>query len=266
MAESKKKAQGRPGGPGGRMMPGEKAKDFGKTMKTLIGYLKPYKFRLAIVFIFAIASTVFTIISPTILGDATDKVVEGLMSGMGIDFSGLASILFLLLATLRTAACCSESYRDWMMADVSQKVIYIPQRQDVDESSTDCRSDILTAGTHGEIQSRMINDIETVNQTLSVSLTQMITSFTTIVGILIMMLRISVVMTLMALVVLPLSMGVITPCGLQIAGPLQEPAEVSRFCKRARRGNVCRSRHRQGFQQRGRVRSRLFERVQRQAL
>ena len=80
------------------MMPGEKAKDFGKTMKTLIGYLKPYKFRLAIVFIFAIASTVFTIISPTILGDATDKVVEGLMSGMGIDFSGLASILFLLLA------------------------------------------------------------------------------------------------------------------------------------------------------------------------
>ena len=109
MAE-RRKGPGRPGGPGGRMMPGEKAKDFGKTMKTLIGYLKPYKFRLAIVFIFAIASTVFTIISPTILGDATDKVVEGLMSGMGIDFSGLASILFLLLA-LTAAACCSESCR-----------------------------------------------------------------------------------------------------------------------------------------------------------
>lgn len=206
MAE-RRKGPGRPGGPGGRMMPGEKAKDFGKTMKTLIGYLKPYKFRLAIVFIFAIASTVFTIISPTILGDATDKVVEGLMRGMGIDFSGLASILFLLLA-LYGCSLLFGVVQGWIMADVSQKVIYNLR----DKMST--KLDRLPlryfdSRTHGEIQSRMINDIETVNQTLSVSLTQMITSFTTIVGILIMMLRISVVMTLMALVVLPLSMGVI---------------------------------------------------------
>ena len=206
MAE-RRKGPGRPGGPGGRMMPGEKAKDFGKTMKTLIRYLKPYKFRLAIVFIFAIASTVFTIISPTILGDATDKVVEGLMSGMGIDFSGLASILFLLLA-LYGCSLLFGVVQGWIMADVSQKVIYNLR----DKMST--KLDRLPlryfdSRTHGEIQSRMINDIETVNQTLSVSLTQMITSFTTIVGILIMMLRISVVMTLMALVVLPLSMGVI---------------------------------------------------------
>lgn len=206
MAE-RRKGPGRPGGPGGRMMPGEKAKDFGKTMKTLIGYLKPYRFRLAIVFIFAIASTVFTIISPTILGDATDKVVEGLMSGMGINFSGLASILFLLLA-LYGCSLLFGVVQGWIMADVSQKVIYNLR----DKMST--KLDRLPlryfdSRTHGEIQSRMINDIETVNQTLSVSLTQMITSFTTIVGILIMMLRISVVMTLMALVVLPLSMGVI---------------------------------------------------------
>lgn len=206
MAE-RRKGPGRHGGPGGRMMPGEKAKDFGKTMKTLIGYLKPYRFRLAAVFIFAIASTVFTIISPTILGDATDKVVEGLMSGMGIDFSGLASILFLLLA-LYGCSLLFGVVQGWIMADVSQKVIYNLR----DKMST--KLDRLPlryfdSRTHGEIQSRMINDIETVNQTLSVSLTQMITSFTTIVGILIMMLRISVVMTLMALVVLPLSMGVI---------------------------------------------------------
>lgn len=206
MAE-RRKDPGRHGGPGGRMMPGEKAKDFGKTMKTLIGYLKPYRFRLAVVFIFAIASTVFTIISPTILGDATDKVVEGLMSGMGIDFSGLASILFLLLA-LYGCSLLFGVVQGWIMADVSQKVIYNLR----DKMST--KLDRLPlryfdSRTHGEIQSRMINDIETVNQTLSVSLTQMITSFTTIVGILIMMLRISVVMTLMALVVLPLSMRVI---------------------------------------------------------
>lgn len=206
MAE-RRKGPGRPGGPGGRMMPGEKAKDFGKTVKTLIGYLKPYKFRLAIVFIFAIASTVFTIISPTILGDATDKVVEGLMSGMGIDFSGLASILFLLLALYGCSLLFGVA-QGWIMADVSQKVIYnLRDKMSMKLDRLPLR--YFDGRTHGEIQSRMINDIETVNQTLSVSLTQMITSFTTIVGILIMMLRISVVMTLMALVVLPLSMGVI---------------------------------------------------------
>ncbi len=206
MAE-RRKGPGRHGGPGGRMMPGEKAKDFGKTMKTLIGYLKPYRFRLAVVFIFAIASTVFTIISPTILGNATDKVVEGLMSGMGIDFSGLASILFLLLA-LYGCSLLFGVVQGWIMADVSQKVIYnLRDKMSMKLDRLPLR--YFDGRTHGEIQSRMINDIETVNQTLSVSLTQMITSFTTIVGILIMMLRISVVMTLMALVVLPLSMGVI---------------------------------------------------------
>ena len=206
MAE-RRKGPGRHGGPGGRMMPGEKAKDFGKTMKTLIGYLKPYRFRLAVVFIFAIASTVFTIISPTILGNATDKVVEGLMSGMGIDFSGLASILFLLLALYGCSLLFGVA-QGWIMADVSQKVIYnLRDKMSMKLDRLPLR--YFDGRTHGEIQSRMINDIETVNQTLSVSLTQMITSFTTIVGILIMMLRISVVMTLMALVVLPLSMGVI---------------------------------------------------------
>ena len=206
MAE-RRKVPGRHGGPGGRMMPGEKAKDFGKTMKTLIGYLKPYRFRLAVVFIFAIASTVFTIISPTILGNATDKVVEGLMSGMGIDFSGLASILFLLLALYGCSLLFGVA-QGWIMADVSQKVIYnLRDKMSMKLDRLPLR--YFDGRTHGEIQSRMINDIETVNQTLSVSLTQMITSFTTIVGILIMMLRISVVMTLMALVVLPLSMGVI---------------------------------------------------------
>ena len=206
MAE-RRKGPGRHGGPGGRMMPGEKAKDFGKTMKTLIGYLKPYRFRLAAVFIFAIASTVFTIISPTILGDATDKVVEGLMSGMGIDFSGLASILFLLLA-LYGCSLLFGVVQGWIMADVSQKVIY-NLRDKMSTKLDRLPLRYVDSRTHGEIQSRMINDIETVNHTLAVSLTQMITSFTTIVGILIMMLRISVVMTLMALVVLPLSMGVI---------------------------------------------------------
>lgn len=196
-----------PGGPGANMMPGEKAKNFGKTMKTLIGYLKPYKFRLATVFVFAIASTVFTIISPTILGNATDKVVEGLMSGTGIDFEGLLSILMVLLAMYGCSLLFGMA-QGWIMADVSQKVIY-KLRDSMSVKLDRLPLKYFDSRTHGEIQSRMINDIETVNQTLSTSLTQMITSFTTIVGILIMMLRISVLMTITALVVLPLSMTVI---------------------------------------------------------
>ena len=202
----KKKGPGL-GGPGANMMPGEKAKDFGKTMKTLVRYLSPYKFRLVAVFIFAIASTVFSIISPTILGDATDKVVEGLMGGMGIDFEGLLSILLLLLC-LYGLSLLFGAAQGWIMADVSQKVIYnLRDKMSVKLDRLPLK--FFDSKTHGEIQSRMINDIETVNQTLSVSLTQIITSFTTIIGILIMMLRISVLMTVTALVVLPLSMLVI---------------------------------------------------------
>ena len=199
--------KGHGGGPGAKMMPGEKAKNFKKTMKTLIGYLAPYKFRLLAVFIFAIASTVFTIISPTILGDATDKVVEGLMSGMGIDFDGLFSILMLLLA-LYGMSLFFGAAQGWIMSDVSQKVIY-DMRNRMSLKMDRLPLKYFDSKTHGEIQSRMINDIETVNQTLSVSLTQMITSFTSIIGILIMMLRISLFMTLTALIVLPLSMMVI---------------------------------------------------------
>ncbi|NLD19435.1 MAG: ABC transporter ATP-binding protein [Clostridiales bacterium] len=201
----KKKGPG--GGPGAKMMPGEKARDFKGTMKTLAKYLAPYKFKLLIVFVCAIASTVFTIISPTILGDATDKVVEGLMGGMGIDFDVLLSILMLLLA-LYGCSLLFGVIQGWIMADVSQKVIYtLRDRMSVKLDRLPLR--YFDTKTHGEIQSRMINDIETVNQTLSVSLTQIITSFTTIIGILIMMLRISFLMTITALVVLPLSMFVI---------------------------------------------------------
>ena len=205
-------AERRRGGAGSRghgasMIPGEKAKNFSKTMKTLIGYLSPYKFRLAVVFIFAIASTVFTIVSPTILGKATDKVVEGLMGGTGIDFEGLLRILLILLA-MYGFSLLFGIMQGWIMADVSQKVIY-NLRNGMSVKIDRLPLKYFDSRTHGEIQSRMINDIETVNQTLSVSLTQIITSFTTIIGILIMMLRIDILMTVTALVVLPLSMLVI---------------------------------------------------------
>ena len=202
-----RKKGGRGHGPGGKMMPGEKAKDFKGTMKKLMRYLAPHKFALIAVFIFAIASTVFNIISPTILGNATDKVVEGLISGAGIDFTGLFHILMVLLG-MYGLCLLFGALQGWIMADVSQTVIY-ELRDAMSKKLDRLPLKYFDRQTHGEIQSRMVNDIETVNQTLSLSLTQMITSFTTIIGILIMMLRISVIMTVTALVVLPLSMLVI---------------------------------------------------------
>ncbi|MDO4485988.1 MAG: ABC transporter ATP-binding protein [Bacillota bacterium] len=195
------------GGPGGKMMPGEKARDFSGTLKKIAGCLKPYRFRVFIVILFAVASTVFNIVSPTVLGEATDKVVEGLMSGSGIDFRGLLFILMVLLAMYGLSLLFGVA-QGWIMSDVSQKVIYT-LREKMSAKLDRLPLSYFDSKTHGEIQSRMINDIETVNQTLSVSMTQMITSVTTIAGILIMMLRINLLMTVVALVVLPASMIVI---------------------------------------------------------
>lgn len=189
------------------MMPGEKARDFGGTMKTLISYLRPHGIAVSVVFLFAIASTVFSIVSPTILGDATDEVVKGLMSPAGIDFSALLDILILLIV-LYALSFLFSTIQGYIMAGVSQKVTY-ELRRAMSEKMDRLPLKYFDSKTHGEIQSRVVNDIETVNQTLSQSLTQIITSITMIIGILVMMIRINLLMTLTALIVLPLSMLVI---------------------------------------------------------
>ena len=201
-----KRRRGPGGGPHG-MMPGEKAKDFGGTMKTLISYLRPHGIAVSVVFLFAIASTVFSIVSPTILGDATDEVVKGLMSPAGIDFSALLDILILLII-LYALSFLFSTIQGYIMAGVSQKVTY-ELRRAMSEKMDRLPLKYFDSKTHGEIQSRVVNDIETVNQTLSQSLTQIITSITMIIGILVMMIRINLLMTLTALIVLPLSMLVI---------------------------------------------------------
>ena len=195
----------RHGGPQA-MMPGEKAKDFKGTMRTLLKYLKPHAVKLVIVLSCAIASTVFHIISPAILGLATDRVVTGLQSG-GVDYESLLVILGILLA-LYGLSLLFGVIQGWLMAGVSQKVIYT-FRDEMSKKLNRLPLKYFDGTTHGELQSRMVNDIETVNQALSTSITQMITSFVTLVGILIMMLRISVIMTLAALLVIPASMAVI---------------------------------------------------------
>ena len=204
--EGRQPQRRRRGGGPQAMMPGEKAKDFKGTMRTLAKYLKPHTVKLVIVLICAVASTVFHIISPAILGLATDRVVTGLQSG-GVDYQSLLVILGILLA-LYGLSLLFGVIQGWLMAGVSQKVIYT-FRDEMSKKLNRLPLKYFDETTHGELQSRMVNDIETVNQALSTSITQMITSFVTLVGILIMMLRISVIMTLAALLVIPASMTVI---------------------------------------------------------
>lgn len=189
------------------MEPGEKAKDFKGTIKTLLTYLNPHKFKLVIVFIFAIVSTIFSIVSPSILGNATDIIVKGTLGHNGINFYDLLDIILILVSLYLVSFVFSFS-QGFIMSKVSQSVTY-QLRDKMSQKMDKLPLKYFDSKTHGEIQSRFINDIETINQTLSQSLSQMITSIATIIGILIMMIRINLVMTLTALIVLPLSMMVI---------------------------------------------------------
>ncbi|MDR1572246.1 MAG: ABC transporter ATP-binding protein/permease [Clostridiales Family XIII bacterium] len=188
------------------MMPGEKAKNFGATMRTLLRYLKPYRARLFLVFAFAILGTAFSIVAPAIMGDATDIIVRGVLRGR-IDFGSLRDIL-LLLAGLYLLSFLFSYVQGFIMSGVSQGVTY-RLRRDMSEKMDRLPLRYYDSKTHGEMQSRMTNDIETVNVTLGQSLTQAVTSAVTIAGILVMMLRISLLMTAVALIVLPLSMALI---------------------------------------------------------
>ena len=189
-------------GPAG-MMPGEKAKNFKGTMLALWKYVKDFKWQITAVFIFAIGSTVFTIVSPKILGKATDKVVEGLMSGMGIDFDALLDIIIFLCA-IYAASSLLSFLQGYVMSGVSQRITY-RLRKEISEKMDRMPLKYFDTKTHGEILSRVTNDVETVNQSLNQSMTQLITSVTTVIGILIMMVSINIWMSLMAVIVIPMS-------------------------------------------------------------
>ncbi|MDD7130861.1 MAG: ABC transporter ATP-binding protein [Firmicutes bacterium] len=188
------------------MMPGEKAKDFKGTILKLFGYLKHYKLQLVVVVFAAILSTVFTTISPAILGKGTDIVVKGI-TGDGVDYKALAAILGMLVC-LYVASWLFGVIQSWIMAKVSQNVIYTLRKR-MSEKLDRLPLKYFDRVTYGEVQSRMINDVETINQTLTASITQMITAVITIVGILAMMLSISLTMTLAAMVVIPASLIII---------------------------------------------------------
>ena len=201
-----------PMGHGGHGMPGEKAKDFRGTMKKLMVYLGAYKFQLLLVGIFAIGSTIFNIVGPKILGRATTEIFNGLVGkisgGAGIDFGKIGRILLLLLALYACSALFSF-VQGYIMTGVSQKLTY-RMRKEISEKINRLPMNYFDKMPHGEILSRITNDVDTLSQSLNQSATQMITSVATIIGVLVMMLSISPLMTLIALLILPVSVGMIS--------------------------------------------------------
>lgn len=201
-------AGGPRGGPPGMLRGGEKARDFRGTMTKLLRYLQPYKWQFLVVFIFAIASTVFNIIGPKILGKATTRLFEGAMAmlrgtGEGIDFVYIGNILA-LLAGLYIAAAVFGFIQGWIMTGVSMKITY-RFRKDISEKINRLPISYFDRTSQGEVLSRVTNDVDTVSQTLNQSLTQIITAFITMVGVLVMMFSISWIMTLAVMLILPIS-------------------------------------------------------------
>ena len=204
----------RRGGPGGHMsmMKGEKARDFKGTMSKLIDYLGSYKIGIVVVMLFAIASTIFSIAGPKILGQATTKLFEGVLgmiagSGSGIDFDYIGRIILITIG-LYLASALFSYIQGWIMSGISLDITY-RFRKDIAEKINRMPFKYFDNTSQGEVLSRITNDVDTVNQTLNQSLSQIITSVVTVVGVLIMMLTISWRMTLVALTIIPISMGLV---------------------------------------------------------
>lgn len=205
-------ARGPGGGPRHRIGPGEKAKDFKGTLKRLVRYLWPRRWQLATVFLFATLSTVFSIFSPKIMGKATTKIMEGIMMkmagvpGASIDFGYIWNILS-ILAGLYALSAFFNYVQHFIMAGVAQSTVY-QMRKDVNAKLSRLPLKYFDSRTHGEILSRVTNDVDNVSSTLPQSLTQLITASVTLVGVAVMMLSISPTLTLITLVTLPLSLVV----------------------------------------------------------
>lgn len=197
------------GGPmGGMHLGGTKAKDFKGTTKKLLDYLKPFRLSIIIVLIFAVGSAAFSIIGPKVLGHVTTSIFEGLVSkisgsGTGIDFSYIGKLIVILIVLYVISAAFSF-IQNFVMSGVAQKVSY-NLRKEISLKINKMPLKYFDKMSHGEVLSRVTNDVDTVSNTLNQSLSQIFTSITTLIGVLIMMLSISGTMTLAAIIVVPLS-------------------------------------------------------------
>lgn len=199
-----------PFGRGAMGMPVEKAKDFKGTFNRFLGYFKPQKYSLIAVIITAMLSAAFNIVGPKVLGLATTKLFEGLLlkikgvPGAGIDFNYIARIL-LILGILYVISAVFGYLQQYIMAGVAQKTVY-RLRREVDEKLARLPLKFFDSRPHGEILSRAVNDMDNISSTLQQSLTQLITSAVTVLGVIILMLSISPLLSLVILLTLPLSM------------------------------------------------------------
>ncbi len=208
--------RGGPGGHGGpmgggprMMMPGEKARDFKGTMRKLLQFLKPYRVSILIVLVFAAFSTVFSIVGPKILGKATTRLFEGVLAqisgtGEGIDFIYIGNIL-LIMVGLYLLSSLFAYIQGWIMSGVSARITY-RFRKDLSEKINRMPLKYFDGTNHGEVLSRVTNDVDTVSQTLNQSLSQILSNIVTVIGVLIMMISISWQMTLIALLTIPISL------------------------------------------------------------
>ncbi len=199
-----RRRMGRPGGPG---MPVEKAKDFKGSIGKLLAYMGRYKYTVVLVMLLAGGSTILTVLGPKVMGKATTALVEGLTNKIaktgGIDFSYIVKILlFTLLLYLGSAAF--TFVQGWLMTGISQKMCY-RMRKDISEKINRMPMKYFESRTYGEVLSRITNDVDTLGMSLNQSVTMIITSVFTIVGVFVMMMTISPLMTLIALVILPVS-------------------------------------------------------------
>ena len=195
-------------GPMGRMMPGEKAQDFKGTIGKLVRFMGQFKVAFIVAIVFAMASAAFNIVGPKVLSQATTELFDGIVAKIGgtggIDFDVVGSILLTTLALYCVSAACSF-VQGWMMTSVSQRTCYGLRRKIAE------KIDRLPVGyfertSTGDVLSRITNDVDTLGQSLNQGVTQLITSATTMIGVLVMMLSINVEMTLIALLVIPLSL------------------------------------------------------------
>ena len=191
---------------------GEKAKDFKGTLKRVLKYIGPYKFPILCVMLFAVGSTIFNIIGPKVLGKATTEIFTGLVGkvtgGDGIDFGKIGRILITLLILYGVSSIFSF-IQGFIMTGVTQKLTY-RMRKDISEKINRLPMNYFDTKTHGEVLSRVTNDVDTFSQSLNQTATQMITSVTTLIGVLVMMLSISPLMTMVALLILPISLVLIS--------------------------------------------------------
>ena len=185
----------------------EKAKDFKGSIGKLIKYMGRYKFAIVIVGLCAVASTVFSVVSPKVLGEATTELAKGIMSkiqGTGSIDLGLIGEILLFVLCLYLVSALFQFIQGWIMTGVTQKVCY-RMRRDISEKINRMPMKYFESRTYGEVLSRITNDVDTLGMGLNQSITQIITSVCTIIGVMIMMLTISPLMTLIAIIILPVS-------------------------------------------------------------